>query len=776
MSAELESKLGKQIYDTLLPELYRNRDNARWGEGGSVEELGDLARYLDACGILLDQFRDILDQRLSDAFADNPEDGEACQEWLIPYIAQLVNARLVSPEAEGRRDEVAHAVEWRQRKGTLRCIEEIAEAVGQMEVEIQEGWKRVAHTARINMPLLPLAAYDYSGSLDMSHPLQAVDHPGLQTVTVDVRKPSRAMKTGSDSPVSHRTKFRGAEHIWKQLHKSGAPCYPESYEDVSQRTVDIRTPDWKQGHYHPKRVLLFTPPPDGLFPPPIIYKKWEHEWDNYVKVDGSIIEKRSNHPVEIINPVDILEDECHCIKNLRFAQTLKISKGRVELQGVVAKELVVDIPFDVANPETPVLIAKDCLFESVRVENGAAKFDSCTILLEAFCLSVVAENSIFSGSLTRPDGGGAPLSGEITHCRVPDGFSVSDPSSSLELDEQSITRDTPEFFDNVFSNVTIDIETESGTIISGKRLVHTGTAVLKPDCPKSIYAGGSDKKELGYFHHGRKDEAERISDDQTFDCPDDGGYPLEDIIFEGDVTINNGMLKLVRSAINRLTMNADLLRDSKGVVVPSLNASDCVFENLDTNGLTRLEYCTVMQSANCKYLQASDSIFVEEISGISEPPLSDPPESKPEFINCIRYSRLPDELVSDVDDIESVLHLRQGRTNSNTRAAPIFHHFSYCQPHNHHRPARFGEAGYGVLHPVTSISIRFGAEDHGEMGAYHHKHYALRDEGIIDKLADYMPIGIEPVLIPDIRLLRTPIKERSSEMKAETTSAYGEGS
>ena len=59
------------------------------------------------------------------------------------------------------------------------------------------------------------------------------------------------------------------------------------------------------------------------------------------------------------------------------------------------------------------------------------------------------------------------------------------------------------------------------------------------------------------------------------------------------------------------------------------------------------------------------------------------------------------------------------------------------------------------------------------MGAYHHKHYALRDEAVIDKLNDYLPVGIEPVLIPDIRLLRIPIRERSLEAEAETSSTQG---
>ncbi len=379
---------------------------------------------------------------------------------------------------------------------------------------------------------------------------------------------------------------------------------------------------------------------------------------------------------------------------------------------------------------------------------------------------------------------------------------------------------------------------------------------------------------------------------------EDSGYPLEDIIFSGKVEIDDGSLKLQRVAAHDLNMKADPSCGRSGY--PSLDAVDCLFDNIEVpNGLSRLEYCIVMQSANSKYLQASDCVFVGELLGVSEPP------SDKEFVNCMRYSRLPDELT---DAIEAVLHLKEGSPGTNTRATPIFHEFSYCEdviairalaigstaiyvgtngsgvlrstndgetwpeinngltepddldiqalaidpitpttvyagtngggvfwsddsgdtwmekntddltnldiqalaidpgppaivfagtnsggvftsddggdswaqkraPISWHktdrRPARFGEAGYGVLHPATSESIRFGAEDRGEMGAYHHRHYALRDEAAIDKLSDYLPVGIEPVLIPDIRLLRIPIRERSSEAEAETSSTHG---
>jgi hypothetical protein len=67
---EFESRFGRYLYE-LLPAVYRERDNTLRDPHLHVERLGDLARYLDAFGLLLDRLRGMLDQRFADAFPDN---------------------------------------------------------------------------------------------------------------------------------------------------------------------------------------------------------------------------------------------------------------------------------------------------------------------------------------------------------------------------------------------------------------------------------------------------------------------------------------------------------------------------------------------------------------------------------------------------------------------------------------------------------------------------------------------------------------------------------
>ena len=156
---------GNNLYQ-IVPAVYRNRDN------------GDLLKYLQGCGLLLDQIHATLVQRLADNFPDNPiDDSPACQDWLLPYFAELLNVALVSPSVRGQRDEIANAIRWRQGKGTLRVIEEIAQAISQLEIVLQEGCKRVAMTPRLNVPLLAVRSYGYTDEPGTVFPSLAARHP-----------------------------------------------------------------------------------------------------------------------------------------------------------------------------------------------------------------------------------------------------------------------------------------------------------------------------------------------------------------------------------------------------------------------------------------------------------------------------------------------------------------------------------------------------------------------------------------------------------------------
>ena len=134
----------------------------------------------------------------------------------------------------------------------------------------------------------------------------------------------------------------------------------------------------------------------------------------------------------------------------------------------------------------------------------------------------------------------------------------------------------------------------------------------------------------------------------------------------------------------------------------------------------------MLQTTLCEVLWASDCIFLGRIR--KDHPTPTPPDS-----GCVRYSRI----FRDQD---------QGglRFIENTRQAPVMY------------SSQYGERGCGVLHPATPAAIRHGAEDGGEMGAYHRDYLSLLAEAVVDKLHDYIPVGLQAVVIPDSRLPDMP--------------------
>lgn len=727
--------LGEQLY-RLLPEVYRTRDK-KTGQADNENGAGDLKKYLDAHGYLLDLIHASLEQQLRDTLP------ESCQDWLLPYFAQLLAANIVSPDFKGKHAEIANAVSWRQRKGTLKCAEEIAEAVGQMEVEIQEGWKRVAITPRIGMPLIPAKAWDSTlDKIDMNVPSRAAQHPGLPAVTVDLRYASRAVEAAATNPAARSTNFGGVRQTWRQANPHGVPCFPDRFDDVSRRTVDLRSPDSTMGHYHHKRLLAYAPPPAGLFPFDPIQLDWDkrddslytHLIDEKSENGVSVIRNKTDRIIEITCDHEIIlasyEPASYRIEGLNFKTKLSVSDGsRLELHSVEAMEVEVNT-FSI---DGPVMTAKDCLFNKLSVGKGTASLDSCTILTESYLSDIEAVDCIFTGTVK-----GTLISGYVQYSRIPVGF----PFDPDKMTVKSCTTVSPELFAYSIS-------------YTGSTKDNNGAGVLRPDCAPSIYTGASDGGEMGYFHNGRKERPVYIECDQTLLIPDGGEYPLKDIIFKNSIEADVGGQKLVmiRSAAKSLKVNALLSYDNNDNVIPSLDAMDCLFDDLEVNnGLVRLEYCTAMKETKCTYIQASDCIFAETITGVED-------DQPPFLFNCIRYSGIPSDPVSQIiKKLRLVDTQDQLRPGSNTMEAPVFIQFDYCNSNYVHekRAAVFGEPGYGVLDWGAPDAIRFGAEDGGEMGACHHKYYSLKAMAVIEKMKEFLPVGIEPVLIQDTRLLQVP--------------------
>jgi hypothetical protein len=741
---------GAQLFG-LLPAVYREKDNAERDRHGEVVRQGDLACYLDACGHLLDLVRNTLDQRLADSFPDNPREGAACQDWLVPYFARLLDVRLVSPDVEGQRDEVANAIVWRQQKGTRLCIEGIFEAVLRSEAELQEGWRRVAVTPRVGAPLLPESVYGIGRQLDNRNPRELARHPGLAAVTPDLRCPSRAVRTDNSGPAVRTSRFAGVPYRWLQANAHGAPVAPGSYDDVSRRTPDLRTPDWRRGHAHPKRVLAYTPLPQGLFPNEVQTLDWEALLSSPLVAvireartaeEGGTqlahlhVRNRSAHPIELIGDLDLPgagpDADLYTLEGIRIPGRLRIESTdgrirRLRLRGCLVGELIAEAEEGMEglyDPTQALLEARDSLIGSLSVPAGPLRLAACTLLRSALVEHITASDSIFPDGLTG-GGGRNPGYGSIDRSRVPPGLLEPTRTDTLLLvDRQTCTSDIPEFFRTDYGGELTD------------RLV-PAAGVLAPDTPASICFGALGGLEMGAYGGGRGNGPVVVRGDQEISPGQGHGYALTDLVFADRLTVSAGPqspLHLRRVACAALNVSSDALGEG-GNEEPVLHANDSLFAELTVDeGMARLEHVTVLGATRFRRLQASDCLF----SGLEGAGADGAPTQE----DCIRYCRIP----------AAVLQLEASGLAfpSCTSDAPVFFHDGFASAVDGTR------SGCGVLHPASPDSVCFGAEDGGELGAYHTQRYCLRARAAIDKSQEHLAVGLEAVLVPDPHLNHPP--------------------
>jgi hypothetical protein len=234
-------------------------------------------------------------------------------------------------------------------------------------------------------------------------------------------------------------------------------------------------------------------------------------------------------------------------------------------------------------------------------------------------------------------------------------------------------------------------------------------------------------------------------------------YRFENIWFADPVEMRKGHLELQNCAVRSVVVHTGR-PDADGTVQsvadetarrsePVLTATGCLIRSLRTvYGLTRLEYCTVLRSLAVEALQASDCIIMPKIHWHFRKTDSPPPtgwkqsrlsQEPLEGWGCVRLSCLQPQVWPDPQ--------QQKQANPGVCGVrPLF------------ISDGFGRPGCGVLHPATDRAIRFGAEDSGEMGAYHESHHCLRQDALLNKLNDYLPVGIEAALIPDVSLWCRP--------------------
>jgi hypothetical protein len=130
--SQLESHYEELIYQ-LLPQLYRSRDSQ-----------GELKKFVEMFGHELARLRANIDQLQQDFFIDS------CQEWVIPYIGDLVGTTVLFNEGARNRADVKNTIRWRREKGTLAGLEDIAAQIGDWGALAAEMFQELIWSQNLN--------------------------------------------------------------------------------------------------------------------------------------------------------------------------------------------------------------------------------------------------------------------------------------------------------------------------------------------------------------------------------------------------------------------------------------------------------------------------------------------------------------------------------------------------------------------------------------------------------------------------------------------------
>ena len=140
-----------------LPEVFRTRDAVAAAEivsrlGGPAPAMdgtpeGPLTSLLEVLGDVVDLLEAEVDNLYDDLFV------ETCAPWLIPYIGELVGARIVDTgDPEAARQQVATTIAARRSKGTARALALRAGAVLNAPAEAVEYFPYLVTALHLDFP------------------------------------------------------------------------------------------------------------------------------------------------------------------------------------------------------------------------------------------------------------------------------------------------------------------------------------------------------------------------------------------------------------------------------------------------------------------------------------------------------------------------------------------------------------------------------------------------------------------------------------------------
>lgn len=671
----------KHLFD-LLPTIHRVRDAAHGDQLRAL--LGVIEREVDLVEA------DIA--RLYDNWFI-----ETCDEWVVPYIADLLGVRSLpgvtgdEQSAFSKRTYVANTLAYRRRKGTASVLEQLGADVTGWRCKAVEFFQRVATTQHVNHPR-PSNAF-----------------------TLDVRSTYANQFVGT--PFETAAHLADVRHIDNRRGRYNMPNIGlflwriQSYllEDVSARQIDATrfTAD-PLGHdvaLHtvPRTEASLTQVTQPLnVPMPISRYTLHHDLPEYygdavthrsviVSVGGTV------RPVAAIRACDLSD------AGAAWAHTA--AAGKTALDPVLGR-----IAFDTA-PAGPVTTSYAYGFGG---DLGGGPYDRHASVSAALTVEPTWQMGVFHAPPPSQTSIVATLGEAVKEWnKQPPGTSgviaVMDNRSYVEdLTTAAKRIKVPEGSQLLIVGAGWPPETVNGNPVwLAGRLAPIG---IRPHLRGTIEVIGT----------------------AAADSSNPGRLVLNGLLIEGALQVragNLGGLQIQHSTLppgaSDLTCAAnpnlaiELTRVVCGAVTPghaarTLTLTDSIVA-ADLDGAdVHLDACTVLGATQAVTLHASNSILMGKVT------------VERRQVGCVRFSYLPLE-----SEVPRRYRCQPEDDAVASRVQPTF------------ESVRFGDAAFVLLTGMCAVEITCGADDEGEMGAWHFVQAPLRLRSLRLALDEYLRFGLE---------------------------------
>jgi hypothetical protein len=187
---------------------------------------------------------------------------------------------------------------------------------------------------------------------------------------------------------------------------------------------------------------------------------------------------------------------------------------------------------------------------------------------------------------------------------------------------------------------------------------------------------------------------------------------------ELQIALQNSIMGSLWVSVEAATAASDCIIDATGLTAAAYAGSD----GSSGGGALTLQGCTVIGKIHAAlFTLVSNSIVLAELAVLDK--WSAALWSDRQQQGCVRFSYMP--------RLSIVPQQFECLVQSAAEPQPLFYSLQY------------GDPGYCKLLPSTDDVIRRGADDDGEMGAFHFVLAPLREDDLRARLNEYLPAGLE---------------------------------